>query len=310
MSSLTEHPAPAADSSTGTQAPGASLRRARTGRRRRRPSVASLLIRAVLILVLTALAVAVIYPLVWMLLSGLKSNSEIFGNAWGLPGAFRWHHFVEAWNQGVVRYLGNSVFVTAASIVLVTLFSSWAAYALTRLHIPFSQPLLLLILGGLMLSPTVALIPLFRLLQTLHIYDTYWALIILYTAFRIPFTTFLIRAYMLGLPREVEDAAVIDGANRWQTFWQVVFPLCRPIIVSAGLLQALFAWNEFAFALVFINNDALKTLPVGLVAMQSRLLTDWPVLFAGLAIAALPMMLLFLLGQRQFVRGLAEGIGK
>jgi len=260
--------------------------------------------------ILTLLALVVLYPLVWMVLGWFKNNAEVFGHPWGLPGAFRWGNYVDAWNQGVVRYLGNSVIVTLASIVLVTLFSAWAAYGLTRLNVPLAQPALLVILGGLMLSPTVAIIPLFRLLQDLHIYDTYWALIVLYTAFRIPFTVFLIRAYMLGLPREVEEAALIDGATRWQTFWRVILPMCKPILVSAAMLQALFAWNEFVFALVFINHDNLKTLPVGLVAMQSRLLTNWPVMFAGLTIASLPVVILFVLGQRQFIRGLAEGTGK
>ena len=102
----------------------------------------------------------------------------------------------------------------------------------------------------------------------------------------------------------------MDGASRWQIFWLVVMPLSRPIIVSAALLQALFAWNEFVFALVFINSGDLKTLPVGLLAMQGRVLSDWPVLFAALTMASIPMILLFLAGQRQFIRGLAEGIGK
>lgn len=116
--------------------------------------------------------------------------------------------------------------------------------------------------------------------------------------------------YMIDLPREVDEAATVDGASRTQTFWRIILPMCRPILVSAALLQALFAWNEFVFALVFISSDSLKTLPVGLVSMQSRLLTDWPVVFAGLTIAALPMILLFLIGQRQFLRGLTEGVGK
>ena len=190
------------------------------------------------------------------------------------------------------------------------LVSSMAAYGLTRLRIPFAGPITIILLGGMMLAPTVALIPLFRLLQVLGIFDTYWALIVLYTAFRISFTVFLIRAYMVTLSRDMEDAAIVDGANRWQIFWLVIMPLSRPIIVSAALLQALFAWNEFAFALVFINDGDLKTLPVGLLAMQGRVLSDWPVLFAALTMAAIPMIVVFLLGQRQFIRGLAEGYGK
>jgi raffinose/stachyose/melibiose transport system permease protein len=260
--------------------------------------------------VLIALVVAILYPLLWMVLGGFKNNQEVFNSPWGLPGALRWQNYSRAWQLGVFRYFTNSVIVTTASIVTTTLISAWAAYGLTRLRIPLSNAVVLLVLGGLMLAPTVALIPLFRLLQAIGIYDTYWALLVLYTAFRIPFTTFLIRAYMIELPHEVDEAATIDGATRAQTFWRIILPMCRPILVSAALLQALFAWNEFVFALVFISDESLKTLPVGLVSMQSRLLTDWPIVFAGLTMAALPMVVLFLIGQRQFLRGLTEGVGK
>ena len=138
----------------------------------------------------------------------------MFNNPWGLPGELRWHNFASAGKAGVVRYFTNSVIVTSASIVTTTLISAWAAYGLVRLRIPFGGPVLLLLLGGLMVAPTVALIPLFGLLQRLGIFDTYWALIVLYTAFRIPFTTFLIRAYMLDLSPDVDEAARLDGASR------------------------------------------------------------------------------------------------
>jgi raffinose/stachyose/melibiose transport system permease protein len=273
-------------------------------------SVASAIGRTVAYILLIVLAVAIIYPMAWAVLNGFKSNLELFGDPWGLPTTWRWENFLKAWNLGVVRYLANSVIVTGASVVTTVLFSAMAAYALTRQRIPFAGPITVLLLGGMMLAPTVALIPLFRLLQALGIFDTYWGLIILYTAFRIPFTVFLIRAYMITISREMEDAAIVDGASRWQIFWLIVMPLSRPIIVSAALLQALFAWNEFVFALVFINSTDLKTLPVGLLAMQGRVLSDWPVLFAALTIASIPMILLFLAGQRQFIRGLSEGFGK
>ncbi len=266
--------------------------------------------RVVVVILLAALAVAVIYPLLWMVFSSFKTNREIFDTPWGLPSALRWENFVRAGDAGVVRYFVNSILVTAGSILTTTLISAWAAFGLVRARMPLSNVVTGLILGGLMVAPTVALIPLFGLLQNLHIYDTLWALVVLYTAFRIPFTTFLIRAYMVGLPSSIDEAAYVDGATSWQIFWHVILPLCRPILVSAALLQALFAWNEFAFALVFISTRESKTLPVGLVDMQSRLLTDWPIQFAGLTMAALPMIVLFLIGQRHFLRGLTDGIGK
>jgi raffinose/stachyose/melibiose transport system permease protein len=273
-------------------------------------SVGAAIARIIAYVLLAVLAVVILYPMLWAVLNGFKSNLEIFGNPWGLPSNLLWGNYQRAWDLGVVRYLLNSVIVTAASVVTVILFSSMAAYALTRHRIPFAAVLTGFILGGMMLAPAVALIPLFRLLQAIGIFNTYWALIVLYTAFRIPFTVFLIRAYMVTLSREMEDAAIVDGASTWQIFWLVIMPLSRPIIVSAALLQALFAWNEFAFALVFINDTDLKTLPVGLLQMQGRVLSDWPVLFAALVMASIPMIVLFLLGQRQFIRGLSEGFGK
>jgi len=266
--------------------------------------------RLLVYVVLIVLVVAVLYPLFWMVVTGFKTNQEMFGDAWGLPSQLRWENFLNAWNQGVVRYLFNSGVVTVASVFTTVSVGALAAYALTRLRIPLATPITIGILGGMMLSPTIALIPLTMLLHTLGIFDTYWALIVLYTAFRIPFTVFLIRAYMLTISKEIEDAAIVDGASRFQIFWMVILPLSRPIIVSAALLQALFAWNEFVFALVFINNQDLKTLPVGLLDMQSRFLTNYPVMFAALTLAALPMLVIFLVGQRQFIRGLAEGFGK
>jgi raffinose/stachyose/melibiose transport system permease protein len=267
-------------------------------------------VRGLIGLVLAALAVLVVFPLVWMAISGFKTNAELYGDPWGLPGEWRWHNYERAYEYGVIHYIGNSLVVTIGSIILVVLVSSFAAFALVRVKIPFSAPLTMLVLGGLMLSETVALVPLFRIMRGIGLYNSLFGIIILYTAFRVPFITFLIRAYMLGLPQEVYDSAVVDGCNTWQIFWRITMPLCYPIIISAAVLQALFSWNEFVFALVFIKDDELKTMPVGLMTLQSKLTTDWPVVFAGLTMSAIPMVLAFLFGQRYFVKGITEGMGK
>jgi raffinose/stachyose/melibiose transport system permease protein len=245
-----------------------------------------------------------------MAISGFKTNSELYGDAWGLPGEWRWGNYVQAWEYGVIHYLFNSVIVTLGSIALVVLVSSWVAFALVRVKIPLAQPVLLFIMGGLMLSETVALVPLFRIMRGVGLYNSLLGIIVLYVAFRIPFTTILIRSYMIDLPSELSDSAVVDGCSQWQQYWRITMPLCKPILVSAAVLQALFSWNEFVFALVFIKDDVIKTMPVGLMTLMSKLTTNWPVVFAGLTISALPMIIAFLIGQRQFVRGITEGIGK
>ncbi|NBE52896.1 ABC transporter permease subunit [Streptomyces sp. YC537] len=226
------------------------------------------------------------------------------------PSGFSFEHYRDAWNRGVSDYLTTSVLVTVTSTVATVFISAWAAYGLTRVNIPLNKVLTAVILGGLMLTPTVALVPLVRMFQSIGLYNSFWALLILYTAFRIPFTTFLIRAYMIDLPREVDEAAQIDGAGRWTAFWRIILPMCRPILTSTVLLHVLFAWNEYLFAMVFTNGSDVQTLPVGLTSLMSKHGTDFPVVFAGMAIAAVPVVLLFLFGRRYIVKGLADGIGK
>ncbi|MER7492910.1 carbohydrate ABC transporter permease [Streptomyces pharetrae] len=259
---------------------------------------------------LLSLAVVVLYPLLWMVLNGFKTNAELFGNPFALPTDLSFGNYRDAWNRGVSGYLVTSVLVTVTSTVATVFISAWAAYGLTRVDIPFNKVLTAVILGGLMLTPTVALVPLVRMFQSIGLYNSFWALLILYTAFRVPFTTFLIRAYMIDLPREVDEAAQIDGAGRWTAFWRIILPMCKPIITSTVLLHVLFAWNEYLFAMVFTNGSDVQTLPVGLTSLMSKHGTDFPVVFAGMVIAAVPVVLLFLFGQRYIVKGLADGIGK
>ena len=259
---------------------------------------------------LIGLAVIVIYPLLWMIFNGFKTNTELFGNPFALPQQWSWENYANAWNRGVSDFLTTSLLVTVVSTVTTVLVSAWAAYGLTRVKIPFSAFWSGIILGGLILAPAVALVPLVKMFQALGLYNTFWALMVLYTAFRIPFTTFLIRSYMIDLPMEVDEAAQIDGASRWTTFWRIILPMCKPILVSTVLLHVLFAWNEYLFAMVFTSSVGAQTLPVGLTSLMSKHGTDYPVVFAGMVIAAVPVVVLFLACQRYFVKGLADGVGK
>lgn len=258
---------------------------------------------------LLSVGVVVVYPLLWMALGGFKSNSQIFEQPFALPLQWSFANYLSAW-QGVQGYMFSSLLITAVSTVTTVFISAWAAFGLTRTPMPAKPLVTAIVLGGMMLSPTVALVPLVRMLQSLGLYDTHWALIILYTAFRVPFTTFLIRAYMLDLPRDLDEAAMMDGASPGQIFRRIILPLCRPIIMSCIVLHILFAWNEYLFAMIFTNNPSVQTLPVGLTSMMSKQGTDFAQVFAAMTISALPIVIIFFLTQRYFIRGLTEGIGK
>ncbi|MGW9630192.1 carbohydrate ABC transporter permease [Agromyces sp. NPDC055520] len=275
-----------------------------------RLSFAGVIARVFIWTFLLCLVVVVVYPLTWMVMNGFKTNTELFGNPFALPTQWSWENYTAAWNRGVSNYLTTSILVTVTSTIATVFISAWAAYGLTRVDIPLGRTWSTIVLGGLMLAPTVALVPLVKMFQSMGLYNTFWALLILYTAFRIPFTTFLIRAYMIDLPREVDEAAEVDGASRWTAFWRIILPMCRPIIISVIILHILFAWNEYLFAMVFTSGTDVQTLPVGLTSLMSKHGTDYPVVFAGMVIAALPVVILFFACQRYFVKGLADGMGK
>ncbi|MHA1381894.1 MAG: carbohydrate ABC transporter permease, partial [Candidatus Helarchaeota archaeon] len=193
------------------------------------------------------------------------------------------------------------------STFLTVLISSLAAFPLSRFSFKGRHIILMAIISGLMLAPQVSLVSLFKLLQTLGIYNTYLALIIPYVAYRIPFIVFLIWSYFISLPKEIEESAYIDGCSDWLLFWRIILPMSKPIIATSALLSARVFWNEFMFALVFIEKDKLKTIPVGLMNLKSNLSTDWTILLAALATSALPIIILFLILQRHFIRGLTIG---
>jgi len=260
--------------------------------------------------ILIALAGVVLYPLVWMFLNAFKTNAEIFGNPFTLPRQFGWENFAAAWQQGVGSFVLTSVSLTVLATLITEAISAWAAYGLTRIRIPLNRMFTVLILAGLMLAPTVALIPLVKMFQSMGLYNTFFGLLILYTAFRIPFTVFLMRAYMIDLPREVDEAASIDGASKAATFWRIILPMSQPIIITTIVLNVLTNWNEYLFAMVFTSGTGLQTLPVGLADLMSKNGTQYPLVFAGMVMAAAPMVILFFVCQRYFVRGLAGGVGK
>ncbi len=247
------------------------------------------------------------YPLFWMVINSFKTTEEIFSNSWALPTSWLVSNYVHAWNTGISGYFLNSTIVTISTCLLTVFISSLGAYGLTRFEFKGKKLLLILCMGGMMLSPQVSLVPLYKLIQAMGIHDTYLALILPYVAYRIPITVLLIRAAFLEVPKEMEESAFLDGCSTWKVFIKIFLPLNLPILFTGVILTAYFTWNEFMFALIFIDSDSLKTIPAGLMQFRDALQTNWGVLLAGLMISAIPIITLFLFLQKYFVRGLASG---
>jgi len=254
-----------------------------------------------------AFAICILYPFFWMIITGFKTKKELFMNTWALPDKWLFSNYVQAWKIGVGRYFFNSVFVTSTSIVLTVIISALCSFGLSRYDFKLKKALVIIMVGGLMLSPQVSLISLYKMLQKLGIYNTYLALIIPYVAYRIPFTTFLMKTYFDSIPREVEESAYLDGCSSFMVFLNIILPLSKPIIFTSALFSGMMIWNEFMFALVFIEDSSLKTIPLGLMNLKGSLYTDWTILVAALALSAIPMIICFLLLQKHFIRGLTAG---
>jgi len=252
-------------------------------------------------------AFIVLYPLYWMFISSFKSYDEIYNNVWSLPSVWHFENYITAWSQGISSYFFNSLFVTVLTILLVVLVGSMAAYSLSRYKTKWINIALIFIIGGLMMNPQVALIPLFEILTWMNLINTHWALILTYVAYRLPLSIILIRAFFLSIPKELEESAIIDGCSEFGIYYRIYLPLSIPILITTVVLTAYFAWNEFLFSTVFIDSSDLKTIPSGLMGFRDALRTDWGVLLAGMVIASIPMVILLVLLQKYLVRGLSEG---
>lgn len=265
------------------------------------------LLKTLLYLFFIVLATMVIYPLIWIIINSLKTNSELFSNSLSLPKNPMWSNYVKAWKLGLSTYFLNSLFVGAISVTATVFLGAACAYGIVRSQSKFKNIVFYMILGGLLLSPQVALISLYKIIDKIGLYNTYWAMIIPYIAFKLPFAVFLMRSYFLGFPKELEESAYIDGCGSIQTFFRIVLPISKPILASTAIMTAIFVWNEFLFALVFIEDKMKMTIPVGLSNFRDALVTDWTVMLAGIVIGSLPMIIFFLIMQKNFIKGLTAG---
>lgn len=254
-------------------------------------------------------SVFVMLPILWMVFAAFKTRREIFTDPLGLPATPGFGAFVRAWEVGVGTFVLNSAIVTVLSVALIVAVAGMAAYVLARSDSKWLQVVYLALVAGFAVPVTAVLVPLYQMISAAGLLNSRLAIVLPYAAYGIPFTTILFYAFFLDFPRELEEAARLDGCSKLQIFFRVILPLSGPAVASAAIFQAVFIWNEFLLALLMLTRPAVKTLPVGIVQLQGEFTSDWPSLMAGLSMATLPILLIFLLSQRYFVRSLA-GLGK
>ncbi|MDR7522675.1 MAG: carbohydrate ABC transporter permease [Armatimonadota bacterium] len=256
-------------------------------------------------------AVLVLVPMVLMGLSAFKTTREIFQRPFGLPATWSLANFQRVWVEARFGdYFQNSLIVTVASAAILVVLGAMTGYALGRFQFRGNDLLYVYFLSGLLLPIRLAIIPLFILMRNLNLLDTLWSLILIYAASGLPSAVFILTGFFRTLPADLDSAARIDGASEWVIFTRVMLPLVRPALVIVTIYNVIPIWNDFFFPLVFIKSDRLKTLPLGMTTFFGQYYTDYAALFAGLTLAALPVIALYVVLSQHFIRGLTAGAVK
>jgi multiple sugar transport system permease protein len=251
-------------------------------------------------------ALVMIMPFAWMLLASFKDLGQIYKVPpnW-IPDPFVFQNYVNAWTSVpfATGYI-NSAIVTVTVVVVNLLTCSMAAYAFARIEFPFRHTLFILFLATLMVPEQVTIIPLYIIIESVGLIDTLLSLILPYALFN-AFGVFLLRQFIKSLPVDLEEAAIVDGANRWTIYWRIVLPLIRPALAAFGIFTFLFQWNNFFRPLVFLNSIDNYTVPLAINFFRGQYATDFALLMAGSAISIVPVLIVYIIGQRQIIEGIA-----
>jgi raffinose/stachyose/melibiose transport system permease protein len=256
-------------------------------------------------------AAGALVPLLLMVASSFRSNSDLITNPLGAPWPLSIESYREAWTTGnFATYFLNSLLVTCGAVLLSTAVSTMAAYALARVRSRAFRALEALFLSGLMLPIHLAILPIFYLFDGLGLIDSRLGLALMYGAAGVPFSVFVLTTFFRQLPGELEEAAALDGASSWQTFWRIMVPMVRPALATVAVFRFVPIWNDFLFPLVLLRKESKYTLPVGLTTFFGENATNYSAVFAGLVITTIPLIVLFLLATKQIVAGLTAGMTK
>lgn len=255
------------------------------------------------------LALTCLYPIYFAINNALKTDKGYILDRFSLVADPTFQNFVNAWSRSrLSEYFLNSVVTTLGAVALLLIVSSLAGFAFAMLRFPYRKLLFIVILASLMIPVQVVLVPFYRTIVTLGLVNTRIGLIISYTAFFLPFCVYLMTAFYSGLPRELVEAARMDGAKLTQIWWHVMLPLGKPALITLGILNTLYCWNDVLISLLVLQKE--RTLMVGIAALKGEYTTNVPLLMAGIVIAAAPIVLIYIIFQRRIVNGIATGAVK
>lgn len=262
-------------------------------------------------ILLTLFTLMILIPLVIVFSGAFKTSGELFNNPFGMPQRPVMENFPAAFVKGnMLVYFGNTLLVTGISLTFILAFSCLAAYAVTRSNFKLGNTLYYYFMFGLTVPAQGIMIPSYLLISRLGLVNNIWSLVIIYVASTMAFSVFILSGFFRTIPAELEEAALIDGCNELQTFAKIILPLSRPAVTTVLIFNMLFIWNDFYNPLLYIRSENIKTLALGLMKYMGRYVSNYPIMFAALLMASLPMIIIFLILQKQFVTGITSGAVK
>ncbi|BFT74746.1 carbohydrate ABC transporter permease [Paenibacillus sp. P36] len=256
-------------------------------------------------------AIINLLPLFWMVVDSFKSEQDYAANPFSLPTVLHFSNYAKAWevaNMGT--YYKNSIIITAVSVIVTVLLGALASYFLSRFEFKLRGITYGIFLLGMLIPIHATLIPIFHIMQKLRLLDTSLSLILPYTAFHLSLTIFILEGFMRGFPKDMEESAVMDGCGVFRIFWYIILPITRPAMATVIILNFVYNWNEYLFALVLINSSELKTLPLGLANFVGIETASLTLQMAALTIALIPIIIFYLILQKQLVNGMTAGAVK
>lgn len=261
--------------------------------------------------ILLIMVIICIYPIVWMFFGSMKDKAEFYTNIWGLPKQIHLDNYIAAWkNADLGRRFINSLIVTLGAMCIMIPVTSCAAYVVARLNFKGKNLIYMYLLLGIMIPAGVLGIPTFTVAMKMGLLNSHFGLMLIYAAQNIAMGMFIMRGFFISLPRELEEAAMIDGCSRFGCFVRIIVPLARAGVATQVIFNGLTIWNDYFMANIMITKDELRTLPLSIANFVGKHSTNYPELFAMLTMATIPVIIVFVLSQKSFIEGVAAGAVK
>lgn len=264
-------------------------------------------------LVLWVFSLSCVFPLVWMLYSSLKEKRVFNADIMGLPLSptlINYERILTNADYHLADAMFNSLRTTVLSIVLIVLFSFIVGYILSRVRFKLNRPLYVIFLMGMLIPVHSLLVPIYVVFKNMGINDRWFTLLLPYVSFGLPMGIFLVEGFVKSIPTSLEEAAAIDGSTFSHTLWKIIFPICKPILVTVAIIQVFSCWNEFSFALVLIKNVKLQTVPLALTQFKGQFASDYPKQMASMLLTMAPIVVLYFVFSREIIKGMVAGAVK